>query len=88
MNSSQQSNSQVQVTASGTDPVEVGQVRNVPVDLSHAKHPIDVTCVILEHRWSYGRNEYLVAPVNGEGAAWVREDRIVPPPPDDDEEGE
>lgn len=63
------------ITASGRDPVKVGQVRNIPVDLSS---PIQVTCFVLEQRKVYGRYEYLVGPIEGEGAAWVREDRIVP----------
>jgi hypothetical protein len=65
----------VKVTAEGSDPVEVGQVRSLVVELSS---PIDVICVVLEHRSVYGRNEYLLAPVAGDGAAWVREDKIIP----------
>ena len=38
--------------------------------------PVLVSCRLLDCRQVFGRVEYLVEPVAGQGAAWVSENRI------------
>ena len=64
------------ITAQGTAPIAVGQVRNITVELADT---LRVTCLVVEERRVYGRVEYLVTPIEGEGTAWVRADRIITP---------
>ena len=57
-----------------TDIIEVGQVRAIPFHMS--KDTLVFNCVILDTRLVYGRHEVKIAPVDGEGAAWVTEDTV------------
>jgi hypothetical protein len=54
---------------------EVGGIAPVPMHLSAGT--LTVECVIVDERQVFGRHEIQVTPVNGEGLAWVRVDRIV-----------
>jgi hypothetical protein len=55
--------------------LEVGNVVPVPINLSTAT--ITVNCLILDQRQVYGRTEFKMAPVSGDGAAWVTEKSIL-----------
>jgi len=40
--------------------------------------PMLVACKLLQARELFGRTEYLVEPIAGQGAQWVNENRVVP----------
>jgi len=52
-------------------PVAVGQVRLVPLRLS--TNTLMVPCLVADTRAIFGRTEFQVTPVSGEGYAWVQE---------------
>lgn len=52
-----------------------GQTRMIPIGLSSGT--ILVECLLVERRVVFGRVEWLVTPVSGEGAAWITEDTIL-----------
>ena len=56
--------------------VAVGQVIPVPIKMTNDV-VIKVDCVILETRKVFGRIEWLVAPVQGDGQTWVRDESIT-----------
>lgn len=53
---------------------EIGDTIAVPLHLSAGT--LTVNCVVVDKRTVYGRSDIQVSPVDGEGAAWVRLDRI------------
>ena len=56
--------------------IEVGQVRLIPFKANKGA-VLRVTCVVLELRQAYGRNEVKVAPIEGEGAVWITKDTAL-----------
>ena len=56
-------------------PIEVGRVYGVPFHMS--KSTLTINCVVLDTRTVYGRDEVKIAPVDGDGAAWVTEDTLT-----------
>lgn len=55
--------------------LKVGEVYPVPFRMSSTT--ITVNCLVLETRSVYGRVEWKMAPVEGDGAYWAREDSIL-----------
>lgn len=57
------------------EPLAIGQTRDIPFRLS--TQVINVTCVVLDQRTNFGRSEWQIAPVAGDGTAWIREDKLA-----------
>lgn len=57
------------------DQLEIGQLRLVPFRLS--TQTLEVECLITDTRTIFGRTEWQITPVKGEGSAWVREDGLL-----------
>lgn len=54
-----------------SDEVGVGQARRLALNLRSGT--LTLVCLVAEKRVVYGRTEYLITPVEGEGEAWVNE---------------
>ncbi len=55
---------------------EIGSTVMVWIEVSKDRR-IQVPCVLLDRRQLFGRQEFQIAPVGGEGQAWITESRIV-----------
>ncbi len=56
--------------------IKVGETRLVEFKV-HNTRTVKVSCVVLDTRLAYGRIEYKVAPVEGEGAIWITEATVL-----------
>jgi hypothetical protein len=63
------------LTWTAPEDVEVGSTALVPVRTQQAM--IVVPCTVLDQRVVYGRVEYQVSPVNGQGATWIQENSFA-----------
>ncbi len=63
-----------QSTTKKNESYEIGDTVQVPLHLSGGT--LFPNCVIVDKRSNYGREDIQVSPVDGEGASWVRVDRI------------
>jgi hypothetical protein len=58
-----------------SDGLAVGQVRKIPFRLSTST--LTVSCLVMDQRVVFGRTEWQITPVDGEGTAWVQEANLL-----------
>ncbi len=59
-----------------TKTVEIGQTRNVPVNISTTQ-VIKIEVTIINRRKMFNRHEWLVVPTAGIGEAWMTNERVL-----------